>query len=119
MRTLGFTGLLCLILAAGCGRDTDTLTGDWDGSSSEWGKVNFKGLQGTYTDTYGPPPGTLTMERTAPRTYRGTWKENEKHGGTLSFTLSEDGQSATGIYKVWDTSPRRPGHEGKVVWKRP
>jgi hypothetical protein len=109
---------LALVLLSGCGRDPGDLSGDWDGTSSEWGKVALRGLEGTYTDTYGPPPGKLTLERTGPRAFKGTWQENEKHGGTLAFTVSEDGLTASGTYKVWDTSPRRPGYEGKVHWTR-
>lgn len=109
---------LIVAVAVGCGPDPGDLSGDWDGSSSEWGKVQIRGLAGTYTDTYGPPPGTLTLEKSGPREFRGTWKENEKHGGTLSFTVSEDGRTASGTYKTWDTSPRRPGFEGKVHWTR-
>jgi hypothetical protein len=107
-----------LLLAAGCGPAADDLTGAWDGSSSEWGKVDLRGTQGTYTDTYGSSPGAISLERTAPRTYQGIWKENEVHGGTLKFTLSEDGRTAAGTYKTWESSPRRPGYEGKVLWKR-
>ena len=95
------------------------MSGTWDGSSSEWGKVVIDGLQGTYTDTYGPPPGKIALEKSGPRSYRGTWKETDEHGGTLTFVLSEDGRGAEGTYTTWDSSPRRPGYNGKVVWRRP
>jgi hypothetical protein len=111
-------GLLCAAVMTGCGPSADDLTGAWDGSSSEWGKVDIRGLEGTYTDTYGPPPGTLSLERTGPRAFRGTWKEDARHGGTMTFAVSEDGRTAVGTYKTWESSPRRPGHEGKVLWKR-
>ena len=109
---------LALLLAA-CGTpDPENLTGEWDGRSSEWGRVVIDGTRGTYTDTYGPPPGTLELSRTAPRTFEGTWKETETHGGTLRFTVSEDGRTAQGTYVTWKSSPRRPGYEGKVYWTR-
>jgi hypothetical protein len=103
----------------GCAQDdTESLSGPWDGTASEWGQVHLKGNEGTYTDTYGPGPGTLAFRKVGPRAYEGTWKETETHGGTLSFQVSEDGHTIEGKYTTAKTSPRRPGYEGKVLWSR-
>lgn len=116
-RTALLVGLV--LSAAGCGKpDPENLTGEWDGRSSEWGRVVLDGSRGTYTDTYGPPPGAIEFTKTGPRRFEGTWKETETHGGTLRFTVSEDGRTVQGTYVTAKTSPRRPGYEGKIYWTR-
>ena len=114
------SGLFLFVLAMSChstaeraGKQTD-LSGDWWGS--DWGWVTLQGNRGTYTYSNGPQPGKLEFHRTAENTYRGTWGDQKEHG-TMSFTVSEDGQKIVGTYTN-DKDRRIPPEPGTILWVR-
>ena len=90
--------------------------GAWTGK--DWGQVVFIGEKGTYTDTFGTSPGTIALRKTGERTYEGTWGEYPKRHGTLSLTLSADGQFANGVWKA-DEDCEIEGSPGRALqWAR-
>jgi DNA-binding beta-propeller fold protein YncE len=97
------------------------LSGKWSGleSGADWGWVTIQGSRGTYTDTYGPGPGKLEFHRTEHDTYSGTWAESDKRHGTMSFTVSDDGNTITGTYAADEDCEIHPEYKkGVVYWVR-
>jgi DNA-binding beta-propeller fold protein YncE len=97
------------------------LSGKWSGfeSGSDWGWVTIQGNRGTYTDTYGPEPGKLEFHRIGPNAYSGTWGESDKRHGTMSFTVSDDGNKITGTYKADKDVEIDPQYRrGVIYWVR-
>ena len=92
------------------------LSGVWSGAG--WGRVVIEEDSGTYTDTYGPRPGTFEFYQTGERTYRGTWRESESRHGRMWFTVLEDGQTMYGYYVADDDCKIRPGSKGAYFLTR-
>ena len=92
------------------------LSGVWSGAG--WGRVVIEDDRGTYTDTYGPRPGTFEFHRTGERTYCGTWRESEKRHGKVWFTVLEDLQTIYGFYVADDDCTTRPGSKGAYFLTR-
>jgi len=92
------------------------LSGVWSGA--EWGRVVIENNTGTYTDTYGPRPGTFEFHRTGKRTYHGVWGESEQRHGKMWFTVLEDGQTIYGFYVADDDCKIRPGSQGAYFLTR-
>ena len=113
--TLLATGLALCAAESTEDRPLD-LSGVWSGAG--WGRVVIEDDRGTYTDTYGPRPGTFEFHRTGERTYRGTWRESEKRHGKMWFTVLEDGQTLYGLYVADDDCEIRPGSRGAYFLTR-
>lgn len=62
--------------------------------------VVIKGNKGTYTNTYGTGPGTFEFNKTGECTYKSYLGESVKRHGTLSFTVSKDGQTIKGTFWI-------------------
>ncbi len=103
----------CHSTAERAGKQTD-LSGEWWGS--DWGWVTLGGNHGTYTHSNGPQPGKLEFHKTGENTYCGTWGDQKEHG-TMSFTVSEDGQKIAGTYTN-DKDRKIPPEPGTISWVR-
>jgi hypothetical protein len=90
----------------------------WSGFESGWGWVTIQGNTGTYTGTYGPELGKIIFERIGDNEYSGTWKESDKRHGTMSFTISEDGNKIIGKYTADQDCEIDPGSKGSILWIR-
>ena len=91
------------------------LDGEWQGDA--WGRVAFVGLRGSYTDTYGPDPGEIRLERMPDGSYSGTWGEGEKRHGTLKVRF----ESRDVIVGEWSADPNSTIHAqsgGIIRWNR-
>jgi WD40 repeat protein len=120
LKAVCVSGLFLFVLMMSChstvqreGKQTD-LSGDWWGS--DWGWVTIQGNRGTYTYSNGPQPGKLEFHRTGENTYRGTWGDQKEHG-TMSFTVSEDGQKMVGTYTN-DKDRKIPPEPATILWVR-
>jgi RNA polymerase sigma factor (sigma-70 family) len=90
---------------------TADLSGRWEGE--DWGRVELKAVkpgtyEGTYTDTFGPGPGTITLAWSADdRRYTGTWAEGKDRFGTIS--VRADGREIRGAFATDPACRLRPG----------
>lgn len=128
MTSAAHRSILLLIAMAifGCGKsaapvasgggDCSELVGEWAGS--DWGKVEFKGCWGGYTDTYGTGPGLIDLRQTGPGTYQGTWSESKKRQGILGLSLSGDGRTITGSWEPDPESAVGGKTGGSITWTR-
>jgi hypothetical protein len=98
---------------------TIDLAGHWRESpdAGEWGDIHLAttgdGYQGTYTATFNKRPGTMTLTRTGPQSFRGQWAESDhKFHGNLTLETAPDGQS---IRISWESRDNRPGGSRKGV----
>lgn len=95
----------------------DEVAGEWSGS--DWGRVVFNpNGTGSYTDTFGTGPGTIAVSRATDRSFAGRWGESEKRFGTLRFTLSPDGRTATGTWTPDPTCTIGDQGEHPLRWTR-
>lgn len=87
------------------------LSGRWQGE--EWARVELKAVkpgtyEGTYTDTFGPGPGTISLTWEAfDRRFNGTWAEGKDRFGTISVRL--DGGEIRGAFTTDPNCKIRPG----------
>ena len=85
----------------------------------DWGRVVFNpNGTGSYTDTFGTGPGTIAVSRATDRSFAGRWGESEKRFGTLRFTLSPDGRTATGTWTPDPTCTIGDQGEHPLRWTR-
>src|SRR5262249_42395712 len=97
------------------------LAGDWH-EDVEWGDVHLlpkgDGYQGSYTATFNEQPGTLSLTRTGPSSYRGEWSESDrKFHGVFTLEARPDGQS---LRVSWESRDGRPGgpRKGDSIWTK-
>ncbi|MHC4512925.1 MAG: hypothetical protein ACYTKC_17205 [Planctomycetota bacterium] len=83
--------------------------GTWH--SNDWGNVELKAETGSYDKPAAGERGTLRFARTGPKSISGSWRETERRGGTLVFTVADDGR----IRGTW----RVDGPDGRGARPRP
>ncbi len=88
--------------------------GRWHGS--DWGNVELKGETGIYDDPTAGELGTLRFARTGPSSFSGFWRETERRGGTLVFTVADDGR-IRGTYRI-DAPDGRGARPKPFTWTR-
>jgi RNA polymerase sigma factor (sigma-70 family) len=87
------------------------ISGRWQGE--DWGQVELKRIkpgiyEGTYTDTFGPGPGTITLKWSAEdRRFTGAWAEGKDRYGVLS--VRPDGREIRGAFTTDPNCKIRPG----------
>lgn len=111
-------GAFVLVMAAvACGGDDPSgVEGRWDGGP-DWGDVIINGLEGTYSDTFGPDPGDITLTKVSETEYSGTWGEGTDRFGELTLEL----QSGNVIVGEWNADPDSAisGSSGGLLrWER-
>lgn len=103
--------------ARASGGDATGIDGEWKGGYM--GEVVLNRGHGTFTARWGEGPGKLTYHATGERSFEGTWWEGEKLQGTLIFTLSGDGRTIKGKWKVDEGyGTGRSGKWGYLRWTR-
>ena len=121
---LGLLATVGIVLAGAVFSATPPeIAGKWTGE--DWGNVELKAAgrgeyEGTYTETMGKSPGTMTLKwNRIERRFKGTWREGaDERLGTISVRLS--GGEIRGAFTTSGDSKVNPATPelGDLVWTR-
>jgi hypothetical protein len=97
------------------------IAGHWQ-EEPEWGNVHLvargDGYEGTYSATFNKQPGSITLTRVGPSTFRGVWSESDRQfHGVFTLEAAKDGQT---LHVAWESRDNRPGgpRKDESVWTK-
>lgn len=100
------------------------LSGTWDGHEG-WKQIKIwntgaNSYEGTYEQTYGHATGRITFSLASANLFKGKWWEGTFRSGTLTLSVSNNGNTLSGTWTTDSTCSINPGQppSGTLNWTR-